>query len=95
MKRALKLGAVLALSVVLVAGLGLAGLHAVSRRPDYCRWCHVMEPYVRSGDSPDLLAHRHYLSDITCQTCHPQTMAELLHEIVATFGGATSCHFLN
>ena len=69
MMRTLKLGAVVALSLGLVTSLGLAGLYAVSRSPDYCRWCHVMEPYVRSWESPELLAHTHYLSNITCQAC--------------------------
>jgi hypothetical protein len=84
MKRTLKLGAILALSLVLVTSLGLAGLYTVSRSPDYCRWCHVMEPYVRSWEAPDLAAHRHFLSDVTCQDCHPQAMADLIREIVAT-----------
>ena len=84
MKRALKLGALLALSLALVTGLSLAGLHKASQSPDYCRWCHVMDPYVRSWDAPDLLAHRHFLSEVACQACHPQTMSDLVHELVAT-----------
>jgi cytochrome c nitrite reductase small subunit len=87
MKRAWKLGAVLALSLALVTGSSLAGLYTVSRSPDYCRRCHVMEEYVLSWETPDLLAHRHYLAEIACQTCHPQTMTELVHEIVATVRG--------
>jgi hypothetical protein len=84
MRRVLKAGAVLALGVMLITGLALIGLYEVSQSPDYCRWCHVMEPYVSSWESSEFLAHDHYLADITCQTCHPQTMADLLHEIVAT-----------
>jgi cytochrome c nitrite reductase small subunit len=86
MKRTLKLGVVLALSLVLVAGLGLAGLHTAAQSPDYCRWCHLMEPYVRSWEAPDLAAYRHFLVGVTCQDCHPQTTADLVHEIAATIG---------
>ena len=84
MKRALKLGAILALSLALVTGSSLAGLHRVSQSPDYCRSCHVMEPYVVSWDAPDRLAHRHKLSDVSCQACHSRTTSDLVHELVAT-----------
>lgn len=80
----MKLGAIVALSLSLVAGLSLAGLYKASQSPDYCRLCHVMESYVRSWETPDLLAHQHFLSDVMCQNCHPQTMSDLLHELVAT-----------
>ncbi len=83
MRRALKLVAVLFFRFCSTTGLALAGLYEVSQSPDYCRWCHVMDPYVRSWESSDFLAHAHYRADVTCQTCHPQTMTDLLNEIVA------------
>jgi hypothetical protein len=47
-----------------------------------------MEPYYRSWTASEYSAHRHALASVTCQSCHPRSMTQLVHEIVATVRGS-------
>jgi cytochrome c nitrite reductase small subunit len=77
--------------VLAVAGVGgccgILGLWGISKRPSYCGWCHVMEPYYRSWTASEFLARRHSDALIKCQDCHPHTIGKLVHEIVSTARG--------
>jgi cytochrome c nitrite reductase small subunit len=78
---------------VITAGAALAGAMAItalwglSRRPAYCGWCHIMEPYSTSWASGDFLARRHAVAGIDCLACHPRRLPDLLHDIVVTVTG--------
>jgi cytochrome c nitrite reductase small subunit len=69
---------------ILLGCSAVGGLLVVSKRPSYCGWCHVMEPYYRSWASSEFLARRHGVSLISCRECHPRSLGQLTHEILAT-----------
>jgi cytochrome c nitrite reductase small subunit len=69
---------------ILLGCSAIAGLLVVSKKPSYCGWCHVMEPYYNSWASTEYLAHKHNAASISCQDCHPRTLGQLTHEILAT-----------
>jgi cytochrome c nitrite reductase small subunit len=75
---------VVAGGAILLGCSAIGGLLVVSKKPSYCGWCHVMEPYYSSWASSELLAHRHNVSSVSCQICHPRSLGQLTHEILVT-----------
>lgn len=86
----LKVITVVVVTITAIAGIVLSGLRDVSRRPDYCNSCHVMEPYVRSWMDSNYLAYKHALSSKACQRCHPQTLQTLVGEAISAVRGTYS-----
>ncbi|ADD68715.1 hypothetical protein Dacet_1952 [Denitrovibrio acetiphilus DSM 12809] len=43
--------------------------------PEYCKTCHVIEPYYNSLYSGDLLAQAHGDAGLTCADCHEEYIA--------------------
>ncbi|UCG32031.1 MAG: NapC/NirT family cytochrome c [Phycisphaerales bacterium] len=52
-----------ALVVVLAAVIGGTGFAEYSMQPEFCRSCHIMEPYYQAW-------HRSTHKDVACQDCH-------------------------
>ena len=84
-------GAVAGVAALLLC-TGMVGLKAMSRRPGFCGSCHFMAPYYRSWVSSEFPVYRHSVASISCQSCHPRSVWDLVHDIAVTVSGNYSQH---
>jgi hypothetical protein len=68
---------------VLVVSLGVP--YTQSSR--YCGSCHYTRTFYRSWVQSNDSAHRHALASITCRSCHPRSIGNLLHDSWAAVTG--------
>lgn len=71
-------------AVAMVAGLGAWRYH---HQPQFCGWCHIMDPYVEPWVSSAALAEPHAAADVSCLECHQATIAQQAHELVTFVRG--------
>src|SRR5438552_11981662 len=83
MSRWLKVGAVVFVALMGLAGGGTAWLKARIQTPGYCSSCHIMEPYYNSWKSSAFPAHTHEQAGMVCQDCHEVTMKAAIREIAS------------
>jgi hypothetical protein len=50
-----------------------------------CGNCHVMEPYVQSSLTSEILAGAHTANDVTCTDCHDYDLDQQINDTVAYF----------
>lgn len=65
--------------VIIVAGVAAWKYH---QQPQFCGLCHIMDPYVASWESSDLLAEAHADDGVTCLECHEPTVRQQVDELV-------------
>ena len=75
------------LGVVVIGGVGAAGLWQYHEQPQFCATCHIMDPYLASWESSDLGAHAHAVEDVTCLDCHEPTVQQQVDELVVYVQG--------
>lgn len=93
-RRAVKGLAILLLVGIVVVAVGAAGIwgHFWDFRvgdptSESCGNCHVMEPYVESLATTDLLGGSHADQDIACTDCHEYDFDHQLNDTIAYLGG--------
>jgi cytochrome c nitrite reductase small subunit len=84
---AMKIIVAIVCALLCLVGAGMVGLRDMAQSPQFCATCHVVKPYVESWQGSDYLAHTHAQLGIPCQTCHPQTIKTLVHEVVSQVRG--------
>lgn len=90
MSRVVKIVAAVIVTLLCMAGVGMLAMRDASRRPEYCKTCHVVEPYYQTWASGDLLARSHALAAVPCQRCHPQDLRTILQENVTNLQGGNT-----
>ncbi len=72
-----------AVVVVLGGGGGIAAWE-YHEQPQFCGTCHIMDTYLESWESPELLAGAHAEAGIECLECHVPTIQQQIEEVVKT-----------
>jgi len=49
--------------------------------PKFCTFCHLMDTYLESWESPPLLAYSHGQEDVVCLDCHSASIGEQISEL--------------
>jgi nitrate/TMAO reductase-like tetraheme cytochrome c subunit len=75
------------LGVVVVGGVGAAGLWTYHEQPQFCATCHIMEPYLESWQASDYGAYAHAVQDVTCLDCHVPTVQQQVDELAVYLQG--------
>lgn len=88
--RIVKIVIAVVVTLLCVASMGVLAMRDTSRRPEYCKTCHAVEPYYETWAKGDLLARQHALAAVPCQTCHPQDMQTTLQENVTNLQAGNS-----
>jgi cytochrome c nitrite reductase small subunit len=65
--------------VIIVAGVAAWEYH---EQPQFCGLCHIMDPYLASWESSNLLAEAHADADVNCLECHEPTVQQQVEELV-------------
>jgi cytochrome c nitrite reductase small subunit len=72
---------VVLLAVVVLGGVGAAGLWRYHQTPQFCGTCHIMDPYLESWQSSTYGANTHAQYDVACLDCHEPTLEQQLDEL--------------
>jgi len=75
------------LGVVVLGGVGAAGLWEYHEQPQFCATCHIMDPYLQSWQGSDYGAYAHAVADVTCLECHVPTLQQQMDELVVYVQG--------
>jgi cytochrome c nitrite reductase small subunit len=83
MSRALKIGTIAFLMLIVIGGVGAVWLKRQIQKPDYCSRCHIMAPYYNAWKSSVFPAHTHAQLGMACRDCHEVTMGSAIRDIVS------------
>lgn len=90
LRRLLKALLILAISVVLIAVVGVVvvwghywDFRVGDPTADTCASCHVLDRYSASLSDPVMLASNHAREDLTCVDCHERTLEQQVQETIA------------
>ncbi len=95
MFRILKIVVAVVVGLLCVASMAVLAMRDTSRRPEYCKTCHVVQPYYETWASGDLLAAKHAQTGIRCQSCHPQRTLDVLRENVTNLQSGDTVKITN
>ncbi len=75
------------LGMVVVGGVGAAGLWQYHEQPEFCATCHLMDSYLESWQASDLGANAHAEYDVACLDCHEPTLEQQIDELMVYIQG--------
>lgn len=75
-----------------LASMALIWVRDSSRNPEFCGGCHAgtVSAHFSSWESSDYLANAHAQAAVTCQDCHPTTIAESVSRLLASVTGQSA-----
>jgi len=68
------------IAMVLVAGIGYAGMEKASANPAFCANCHNMQGHYDSWSKGNLLAKKHGDANVNCHDCHEPSFEQQADE---------------
>ena len=71
----------------MLGGAGGVLLWQYHEQPQFCATCHIMQPYLESWQTSDLLVGAHAEEGVSCLDCHEPTLQQQVNELVVYVQG--------